>query len=343
MKTKAAVLYKLNSPLVIEELEIPKLNSGQVLVKVKASGICRSQLNEIKGLKGGDKYLPHLLGHEGAGIVLNIGHNVSKVKKRDHVVITWIKGRGLEAGPVKYLKNKKVINSGPIAAFTKYAVISENRIVKISKDISLELASLLGCAVPTGAGIIINTLKNIKLESLAVFGCGGIGGGAIMGAKMRGIKKIIAVDINPAALSYARKLGATDTIKFQAKTIVDQIKKLVSNGLDAAIEASGNKLAMEKAIESVKDDGTVVIAGNIKYNEKISVNPFDFIKGKIILGTWGGETDPDRDIHFYISEYKKGKLKLENMIGGRFKLDEINSALKLLEEGKSFGRLIINL
>lgn len=343
MKTKAAVLYKLNSPLVIEELEIPQIQPGQVLVNIKSSGICRSQINEINGLKGDDKYLPHLLGHEGAGVVVDIGQNVSKVKKGDHVVITWIKGKGLKAGPVKYLKNKKVINSGPIATFTKYSVISENRIVKISKDISFELASLLGCAIPTGAGIIINTLKNIKMNSIAVFGCGGVGGGAILGAKMRGINKIIAVDINPAALSYSKKLGASDTIKFQTETIVDQINKLTPGGLDAAIEASGNKIAMEKAIESVKDNGAVVIAGNIKYNEKISINPFDFIKGKRILGTWGGETDPDRDIHFYISEYKKGKLKLENMIGGRFKLNEINNALKLLEEGKRFGRLLINL
>src|SRR3989344_7121075 len=128
MKTKAAVLYKVGQPLVIENLQIPPLERGQVLVQVKASGICRSQLNEILGNKGVDKYLPHLLGHEGSGRVIKIGPGVTKVKPRDHVVLSWIKSRGIEGKSPKYKLKNKIINAGPVATFSEYAIVSENRL-----------------------------------------------------------------------------------------------------------------------------------------------------------------------------------------------------------------------
>ena len=154
MKTTAAILYQLNSPLQIEENEIPHLQEGQVLVKILFSGLCRSQLNEIKGFKGPDKFLPHLLGHEGSGIVQELGPKVRKVKKGDYVVLSWIKGKGREVPSTQYQKGNTTINSGAIATFIQYAVVSENRVTVIPKTIEPDVASVLGCAVQIGAGIV---------------------------------------------------------------------------------------------------------------------------------------------------------------------------------------------
>ena len=151
MKTRAAILYKINEPLTIQEIEIPKLTAGQVLVKIAYSGVCRTQLNEMQGLKGEDKFLPHTLGHEASGIVEEVGPQVNKVKAGDHVVATWIQGSGMNVPSVKYTGDKnKVINSGAISTFMERAIISENRLVKIPSEMSLRSAALLGCALLQG-------------------------------------------------------------------------------------------------------------------------------------------------------------------------------------------------
>lgn len=343
MKTLAAVLYGLNTPLVLAELEIPPLQKGHVLVQVLSSGICRSQLNEIKGYKGEDKYLPHLLGHEGAGIVMETGKGVKKVSIGDKVILTWIKGKGLEGLPAKYKLGNKIINSGPVVTFVQKAVVSENRLVKYTADISPDTASLLGCAVPTGAGMVIHRLKPEKNSSIIIFGIGGVGSAAILASKMAGCRKIIAVDIHPQALQFAGRLGATEMVIYQKDKMRERISQIIPQGADYAIEASGNKKAMESAISIVKETGTVVIAGNLRRGEKICLDPFELIRGKKIIGTRGGETNPDIDIPFYIRKYMEKKLDLDSLITGRFKFDEINKAISILERGKKQGRLIVDL
>lgn len=164
MKTQAAVLTKLKAPLAIWELEIPELKSGQVLVKVAYSGLCHSQLNEIKGLKGEDRFIPHTLGHEGSGTVELIGPDVTKVKQGDRVVLSWIKGKGADVSSCRY----GVVNSGAISTFMTHAVISENRIIPIPDAMPLKEAALLGCAVPTGAGVVKNEMELQEGESFAV-------------------------------------------------------------------------------------------------------------------------------------------------------------------------------
>jgi len=332
MKTKAAVLYKLNSPLVIKEIEIPLLKKGQVLVKILASGICRSQLNEIKGLKGEDRYLPHLLGHEGAGVVEDIGPKVKKVKKGDYVVLSWIKGEGLEAPVPQYLTDEGIVNSGAVATFSEYSVVSENRLVKIPRSLPPHLAALLGCALPTGGGAVIHDFALSQRTSMAVFGVGGVGAGAILVAKMKNCGRIVAVDITQEKLAFARKLGATETIFFR------DCQNLT---VDFALEASGVKTVMEKAFESIKNTGILVIAGNLQKGEKISINPFELMLGKKIIGSWGGETKPDNDIPFYARAYLKGKLKLDKLITQKIKLEEINKAFEQMEMNKILGRIII--
>lgn len=329
MKTKAAILYQINRPLQIEELIIPELKTGQVLVKVAYSGICRSQSNEILGLKGEDKFLPHTLGHEGSGIVQAVGEGVSKVKPNDHVVLTWIKGDGMDVPSCTYLKGNETINSGAISTFNVITVVSENRLVPIPKDMPLDKAALLGCAIPTGAGIVLNTIKPKPESSLAVFGVGGVGMSSIIAAKIMRCNQIIAVDIHEHKLQIARKIGATETINAAKDDPVSAIMDLTDGcGADYAVEAAGFKQTMEKAFMSIKySGGLLVIAGNLSHKEKISIDPFELIKGKRIVGTWGGETQPDKDIPWYAKLYLTGKLKLDELITHRFSLDEINLAL----------------
>jgi len=345
MKTKAAVLCEIGKPLVIEELQIPELQHGQVLVKVLYSGVCHSQLNEIKGLKGEDKYLPHTLGHEGSGIVKTVGPGVRKVKPGDHVVLTWIKGDGLDAPSAIYRRsNGSVVNSGAISTFMEYAIISENRLVAIPKEMPLREASLLGCAVPTGAGIVMNTTQVKADSSVAVFGVGGIGLSAVMASILMKANMIIAIDVFEHKLEQARQLGATHIVNACQQDPLATILEITGGrGVDYAIEAAGQCETMEAAFQIVRDKGGLcVIAGNLPQKQRISINPFDLIKGKRIIGTWGGETHPDRDIPLYVDLYLSGKLRLERLINHTCVLDDINQAFEDLSYGK-VGRIIIDM
>jgi len=344
MKTKAAVLYEIDEPLRVEELAIPDLQSGQVLIAIAFSGICRSQLNEIQGLKGKDKYLPHALGHEGSGIVKAIGPGVSKVKPGDHVVLTWIKGRGIDAPATVYKKTDgSIVNSGAISTFMTKAVISENRLVKMPPKMPLREAVLFGCAIPTGAGIVLNTLKVQPGNSVAVFGVGGIGLSAVLAASMIKATPIIAVDLFDYKLELARHIGATHVINAgRENALATMLQMTGGRGVDYAIEAAGRCETMEQAFQAVRDNGGLcVLAGNVSFGETISLDPFDLIKGKRIIGTWGGETDPDRDIPKYISLYQAGKLKIDDLITDKFSLDEINLAIEKMQNGDIAGRCLI--
>jgi len=345
MKTKAAVLYKQNEPLKIEELSIPDLREGQVLVKIRFSGVCHSQLNEIKGWKGPDRFLPHTLGHEGSGVVEAVGKGVKKVKPGENVVLTWIKGKGKDVPSTGYLDQYGAkVNSGAISTFMTRTIISENRIVKIDKRMPLMEAALLGCAVPTGAGIVINSAKVKKGTSAAIFGVGGIGMSALIAAKMAGAVVLIAVDVTSGKLNMASKLGATHVIDASTSDPYAEIMNITSSkGVDLAIEASGKISAMEAAFRSVRDNGGLcVLAGNLAHGERISMDPFDLIKGKRIIGTWGGESDPDRDIPEYVKMFLDRKLELSSLISRKFKLEEINDAFDALEKGL-VGRAVIEL
>ena len=212
MYTKAAILRELGCPLVVGEIEIPKLQNGQVLVKIYYSGVCRSQLMEVSGLRGADPWLPHLLGHEGSGIVLEVGPGVSKVKVGDEVILGWIKSDGIDALGAKYTCNGQIINSGKVTTFSNYSVVSESRLVKKPFGLPFDIAVLFGCALPTGAGMVLNELNPPSSSSVAVLGLGGIGLSALMALKALGVNKIIAIDVSDEKLILAKKIGATHTI-----------------------------------------------------------------------------------------------------------------------------------
>jgi S-(hydroxymethyl)glutathione dehydrogenase / alcohol dehydrogenase len=342
--TEAAVLYILGKPLCITTLEIPDLKPGQVLVDISYSGLCHSQLNEARGLKGEDKFLPHTLGHEGSGKVLAVGNGVKKVKPGDSVVLTWIKGSGADVPSTTYLSADGAVNSGAISTFMHHTVTCESRLVPIADVMPLPEAALLGCAIPTGAGIVLNTIDLPEGNTIAIFGVGGIGLSAIMAAVLRKAKMIIAVDIFDHKLEQAKDLGATHVIHARKQDPLAVIMELTSKkGVDCAIESAGRKETMENAFKAIRENGGLcVLAGNLPHGEKISIDPMDLIRGKKITGTWGGETQPDRDIPVYVNYYLAGKLKLDRLLTHTYSLKNINQAMDDLENGK-IGRALIDM
>lgn len=341
MKTRAAILWELNKPLILDDVEIPLLKKGQVLVSILYTGICRAQFNEMIGLKGPDKFLPHLLGHEASGVIVDCGVGVKKVKKGDYVCLSWIKGDGLDGINSQYKLGNKFINAGGVTTFSDLSVVSENRVTKISKSIKPDVAAILGCAILTGCGIMENTLSAKPGTSVAIFGVGGIGLSVVLGAKRRKVKTIIAIDIEQNKLAFALKMGATHCLNAKNSNLLKQISEIVPEGLDYAVDASGNKIAMENAFSAIKEkSGVCVIAGNLSRQEMISLHPFDLIKGKRIVGTWGGESLPDRDIPKYTKSFVKGDLPFDRMITHRFELNDINKAFNVLASGDA-GRIIL--
>lgn len=249
MKTKAAILVELNAPLVVDEIEMPKLECGQVLVKIDCSGICGAQIGEIAGAKGPDKYLPHLLGHEGGGVVVECGPGVTHIREGDHVVMHWRKGAGIHARPATYKWNGTV-NSGWVTTFSEYSVVSENRLTPFPKDVGFPVAALMGCAVTTGLGLINND-AHVKIgQSVAVLGCGGVGLNVIQGAAMVAADPIIAIDIYDQKLDMAKRFGATHVINSSQADLRAEVRKIAGpKGVDVFVENTGLVRLIEQAYE----------------------------------------------------------------------------------------------
>lgn len=339
----AAVLNELNKPLkIISGIEIPRLTKGQVLVKIAYSGVCHSQLMEARGKRGEDKHLPHMLGHEGSGTVIEVGEGVTKIKPNDKVILGWIKGEGLDGGNLKYIKDNKTINAGSITTFSDYAVISENRCVKLPEGIPMNIAVLFGCAIPTGAGMIINHIKPAENSSIAIFGLGGVGMSALIATSLYKYSKIIAVDVEENKLKMASEFGATHIINSSRQNTIEEINKLTNGkGIDYAVEATGLAPTIETAFKAVcKFGGLCVFASHPKNGDKISLDPFDLICGKRIEGSWGGESNPDRDIPIIAELYRKGLLPLEKLLSRTYSLKQINNAFEDLENRKILRALI---
>lgn len=342
MQTDAAILVELNQPLRHARLELPELEPGQVLVEVAYSGVCHSQLHEVRGRRGPDRYLPHTLGHEGAGVVRAVGAGVEKVQLGDRVVLTWIKGQGADVASSGYQEAGAKINSGPLSTFMRHTVTCENRVVRLPPEMPLREAALLGCALPTGAGIVINMLAMQPGASLAVFGAGGIGLSAVLAARMLGADPLIAIDVVESKLAEALRLGATHAINSRKHDPVAAIRELTQGrGADYAVEAAGRRETMEAAFRSVREQGGLcVLAGNLPHAEQIAIDPFELIRGKRIAGAWGGATRPDEDVPRYIRWFLEGRLPMNELISREYRLEEINAALDDLEQGRVVRALV---
>jgi S-(hydroxymethyl)glutathione dehydrogenase/alcohol dehydrogenase len=341
MKTTAAILVETKKPVELVELEIPQLKPGQALVEIAYSGVCHTQLLEVRGHRGEDKFLPHCLGHEGSGVVRELGPGVQKVKAGDRVVLSWIKGPGADVPGTQYQWGGRAVNAGAITTFGRHAVISENRLTVLPKELALREAALLGCAVPTGFGSVFNAAQPRPGQSMAIFGMGGIGLCALAASRVAGCTPIIAVDVKPEKLALAKAMGADFVVNAADADAVAEIAKLVPGGVDFAVESSGRPQAMRQALQAVRQQGgTAVVVGNARHGEMLELDPKQLNLGKRLLGTWGGDNVPERDYPRYARLLASGKVDLGRMISKVYDLEQINAALDDLESGGAIRPLI---
>ena len=246
-----------------------------------------------------------------------------------------MKGTGVDVPGTVYESAIGRVNAGGLTTFQQHTVVSENRLTALPDSISFRDAALLGCAVPTGIGAVWNTARVQPGQGVAVFGTGGIGLCALAAAAITGADPLIAVDINPARLEIARQLGATAIINATESDPVDHIQALVAGGLDVAIEASGIPAVMRQALLSVRSrGGTVVVIGNARFGQRLEIDPAQLNQGKRLLGTWGGDNEPDRDFPKYCELLVAGRLNLSPLLAKTYTLETINDALEDLQFGR---------
>ena len=341
LEINAAVLTELNKPLVIKNLKLRPLVSGQVLVKILYSGVCRSQLMEVRGLRGNDNWLPHLLGHEGSGIVLDTGPDVKKFIKGDEVILSWIKSSGIEAKGALYDSNDGVINSGKVTSFSNYSVVSENRLIKKPKSLDFDTAILFGCALPTGAGMVLNEINVTKDSSVIVIGLGGIGLSAVAMLLSLNVSKIIAIDVSTKKLDLVSSWGVSNIINANKANIHDLVSTIFPDGADYTIESAGKASTIELGFSLInKHHGKLLFASHPPEGETIRLSPHELISGKNIAGSWGGAIEPERDIPILFHNFNSANFPLNSLLTKPYSLAEINQALQDLESGSVLRPLI---
>ena len=332
--TRAAILRTLGEELSVEVVEYGPLSYGQVLVKINYSGICRSQLMEQQGMRGADNWIPHLLGHEGYGVVEEIGDGVTKCLPGDKVVLSWVAGSGLNAENAIYTDaDQNVVNSGKVTTFSRFSVVSENRLYLAPMGFSERFLALFGCALLTGGGMALKYGFSETVKKVCVIGFGGIGSASALVLKGMGKSHIDIVESSPEKKTQALQLGFTNVYSRIAET---------SNNYDLVIEATGTIEAIEKGFAQLSNSGTLVFASHPEAGLKISLDPHDLIKGKRIFGTWGGDVDPDSEMANIGKYIARSGSNLELLIGDTFTIDEVNKGLAYLDSGKP-GRPLLKL
>lgn len=336
IRVRAAILVELNKPLMLAELELTNLGVGQVLVDLLVSGICGSQLQELNGNKGNAKFLPHLIGHEGCGIVNKIGPGVSTVKPGDKVVLHWRPGLGIESDFPKYILNGKTITSGKVNTLTEKAIVSENRITPIPHNTNPELAALLGCSLTTALGII-NNESNLKFgESVGVIGCGGVGLSLISASRAGGAGEIYAVDNSPLKRELCLKQGATHF----HNSISD-----LPNKIDLIVDTTGDPYTISNSIEKLSKYGRLILVGQPEPKKSLLIpNALNLFNGSgiSIKASQGGSSVPHIDIPRYLNLFSLGLISMADIVTHRFKLENVNLAIETLKSGNA-GRIMIEI
>lgn len=342
--TEAAILASSKMPLVIANILLPhKLKSGQVLVKLITSGICGAQINEIDAIKGPDLFLPHLLGHEGYGEVIEIGSGVTKIQPGDKVILHWRKSSGIEASPAKYILGDQIVNAGWVTTFSRHSIVSENRVTKIPDTvINKNLLPLLGCALTTSFGAVTYDTRLNNSHSIIVFGAGGIGLLITKFAAFLKVLNIIVIDKDENKLKSALKLGATSVIHFISKEdALFQLNQLSGTmNIDFAYETTGTSAGIEISFNQIANNGKVLLIGTPNHKSLISIPALPLHFGKTLVGSHGGSTDPDRDIPILVKMLAMEQLDLSQYPIDIISLEEINLAINHIRNG-SVGRKII--
>ena len=362
-KAKAVLCRSHNQPVVVEQISVDAPKRGEVAVRLGACGVCHSDLSAINGTIA--LPLPLVLGHEGAGVVEEVGEGVSDLAPGDHVVFSFIymcgKCRFCVAGrPVLCLEQGKALTTtlegtprvhdakgAPLGIFSgcgsmaQYATVSAENLIKIDPKIPLDCAALVGCGVTTGVGAVFNTAKVEPGASVAVFGCGGVGLSAIQGAVIAGARRIIAIDTLAPKLEMAKKFGATDTILFKDDP-VKELKKLTGGGPDYAFECVGSGELAATAYRAIRRGGLAVVVGVAKPSDSTAIRTMTLpFEEKTITGSYFGSCVPRVDFPRLLSLYLAGRLKLEELITRRYSIDEAPQAFADLQTGKNARGVIV--
>ena len=341
MKTKAAILVEQNKELVVDEVEIPKLEHGKALVEIKSTRICGSQLGEIDGVKGPDYYLPHLLGHEAGGVVREVGPGITRVKEGNHVVCHWRPAPGISGHYPTYGWNGSTVNAGHITTFSEHSIISESRLTPIDPKYDHEVSALFADTITTGFGIINNDAKVRIGQSVCIIGVGGIGLGAVLGAKLAGANPLIAVDLFDHKLELAKKHGATHCINSSEADLKDVLSEVIGRPeVEVMIEGTGNPKVIEKAYELTSEQGTCVLFGVMRFDQRVSLNTLPLHFGKTLTGSEGGQSLPHIDIPRYLEMMDAGSFNLDDFVSHRCKLEDVNDAISRMRSGESIHSMI---
>jgi S-(hydroxymethyl)glutathione dehydrogenase/alcohol dehydrogenase len=367
IKSKAAIAWGPGQPLSVEEVDVMLPRKGEVLVKILASGVCHTDAFTLSG-DDPEGIFPCILGHEGGGVVEQIGEGVTSVKVGDHVIplytpecgeckfclsgktnlcqkIRETQGKGLMPdGTTRFYKDgEPIFHYMGCSTFSEFTVLPEISLAKVNPTAPLEEVCLLGCGVTTGMGAVMNTAKVEEGATVAIFGLGGIGLSAIIGATMAKASRIIAIDINESKFELARKLGATDCInpKDYDKPIADVIVELTDGGVDYSFECIGNVNTMRSALECChKGWGESVIIGVAGAGQEISTRPFQLVTGRVWRGTAFGGVKGRSELPEYVERYLAGEFKLDDFITHTMGLEDINKSFELLHKGESIRTVI---
>ena len=365
MKTRAAVMYEHNQPVVVEELELDEPKASEVLVRTAASGVCHSDLSIVTGTIYYDAAVA--LGHEGAGIIERVGDDVTGFRPGDHVILSFVSycgscrmcqmekvclcesydvPRGFQLDGTYRLRNSSgdgILQMARIATMSEYMVVPQQNLVKIDDHYSLEKAALVGCGVTTGVGAVLNTAKVEPGSSVAVIGTGGVGLNAIQGAVLAQAERIIAVDIAEKKLNFAKSFGATDVVNASTCDPVEAVRELTAGlGVDYAFEVIGNPKTIVQAYNMVRAAGTAVIVGIAHHQSDVSIPAQHLVSTeRQLIGSFYGSCHPRVDMPKLLSLYTDGKLKLDELITRNYRLEQINEAFADMEAGENARGVIL--
>lgn len=374
MRTRAAVLktigearpYGQTRPLAIETLELAPPGHNEVLVQVRAAGLCHSDLSVIDGNRA--RPVPIALGHEAAGVVKAVGSGVKDLAPGDHVVTVFVpscghcgpcaEGRPALCEPAAVANNAGTLIDGGhrlhrsdgtpvhhhlgVSAFAEHAVVSRNSLVRIDPDLPFHHAALFGCAVLTGVGAAINSADIKAGQTVAVVGLGGVGLNSVLGALVAGAGQVIAIDLDDDKLAFAKSLGASEGINAADKQCVQRVKDLTGGGVDRAIEMAGSEKALELAYQMTRRGGTTVTGGLAHPDRKVSIQQVSLVaEERTLKGSYVGSCVPVRDVARYISLFRQGRLPIERLLSDTLTLDQINEGFEKLADGKAIRQVIL--
>ena len=370
--TKAAVLRELGRPgpyaetrpLAIEEFELAPPGPGEVLVRVKAAGLCHSDLSVIDGTR--PRPLPMVLGHEMAGVVEALGHGVTDLQRGDHVVASFVPSCGVcspcaagrpalcepglasnTAGTLLSGEHRLAQRGQPVhhhlgvSGFAEYATLSRRSLVRVDPELPFAEAALFGCAVITGVGAVVNTASMPRLSSMAVVGLGGVGLAALLAGRMLEATPIVAIDLNESKLAKARELGATATVNAADPDCAERVRELSGGGVACAFEMAGSARALELAYRITRRGGTTVTAGLPHPQHTVALPHASLVaEERTVKGSYLGSCVPERDIPRYIDWYQSGRLPVDRLLSERIRLDDLNPAFDRLAAGASIRQVV---